>query len=273
MQSNLFGVVCHLLDTDILMCHNCPQLGTEFSRFVRYLVLISSLPLHSSPVRAQQAAAWAWLAAWFKAVQSKRSSCFLIPPTETRAVCFKLQFLGRSHDSSCRNWAETPCRSAALRLSFGMGKSLFCKGIGSINGKWRSDWGHQYGLPFRSPWCDTFVSGGMTFPRHAEIHSEVPSVLCSPRLHEFGGKRGRSLLPQHTYDHNCRPKIRCLLSTFLLAFGLDRMKLGKECQQVGQRSPDWCCFSSQTSVSSSKIISVEWKKLDCDLALLCSWGE
>lgn len=49
VQSNLLGVTCH--------SPQLPSAGTEFSCFVRYLVLISSLPLHSSPGIAQQAAA------------------------------------------------------------------------------------------------------------------------------------------------------------------------------------------------------------------------
>lgn len=95
----LFSVACHSLDTHILMCHRCLQLGTVFSCFIGYLILIISLPLHSSPVITQQATAWALLAACCKAVQSKWSSCFLILPIATGAVCFK----DRICDSSCKH--------------------------------------------------------------------------------------------------------------------------------------------------------------------------
>lgn len=105
MQSNLFCVVCHSLDTDISMCHRCAQLGTEFSCFIRYLVSISSCPLHSSPVTLQEAAGRAWLSACWEAVQSKWSSCYFTSPMETRVVSVKLQLLSRSHDASCRRWS------------------------------------------------------------------------------------------------------------------------------------------------------------------------
>lgn len=149
----------------------------------------------------------------------------------------------------------------SFQLSFSMGKSPV-----------ERHWKHRYLMKKKLrvlEWAAFYVTLMWCFhnkwwhdpSRHAGIHSQVQSVVCIQRIQEFGEKRHRYehryVLPQHTYDHNCRPKICYLLFNSLLAFGLSRIQLGEECQQVSQCSPVSCCFSTQ----KSNIISMKWKKV------------